>query len=240
MTGDWRADRASQFYRLAAWAGLGVAICGFFLTYIRPLAQGNFVGPRWAHFHGAAMASWLILVVVQSQLAQGSLRRHRQLGWLGLVIAVAVIASTVAIALAAAQRNLLDGGGAAAVSSLLGGITAPLIFVGLVLAAVAKRRDPQWHKRLIFIATVAILWPAWFRWRHFLPSVPRPDIWLGLVLADTPLVAAMIRDRLRFGQVHPAYLWCGLPLIAEQSAEAMLFDSPVWRAVAESIYAALA
>ncbi len=157
-----------------------------------------------------------------------------------MVIAVAVIASTVAIARAAAQRDLLVGGDAAAVSSLLGSVTAPLIFVGLVVAAVAKRRDPQWHKRLIFIATVAILWPAWFRWRHFLPSMPRPDIWLGLVLADTPLVAAMIRDRLRFGQVHPAYLWCGLPFIVEQSVEAVLFDSPIWRAVAQWFYAALA
>ena len=240
MSGDWRADRANQFYRRAAWAALGVAICGFFLTYILPLSQGRFAGPRWAHLHGAAMASWLILVVVQTQLAHGSLRRHRQLGWLSLVIAAAVITSTVAIARAAAQRDFLAGGSTAAISGLLGGVTAPLIFVGLVFAAVAKRRDPQWHKRLIFIATVAILWPAWFRWRHFLPSVPRPDIWLGLVLADTPLVAAMVRDKLKFGRVHPAYLWCGVPLIAEQSAEALLFDSPVWRAAAQWFYAALA
>lgn len=240
MSGDWRGDRANQFYRSAALVALAAALIGFFLTYIEPMAQGRFAGPRWAHVHGAAMVSWLLLVIVQTQLAQLSLKTHRKLGWLALVIALAVIVTTAAVSLAAVQRDLVAGAGPIAISGLIGSMTSPLIFAALVLGALAKRRDPQWHKRLIFIATVAILWPAWFRWRHFLPFMPRPDIWLGLVLANAPIILAMIRDKLRFGQIHPAYLWCGLPLIAEQSLEALSFDSPDWRVVAQCLYAALA
>ena len=86
MSGAWRGDRANQFYRSAALAALAAALIGFFLTYIQPIAEGRFAGPRWAHVHGAAMASWLVLVIVQTQLAQLSLKTHRKLGWLALVI----------------------------------------------------------------------------------------------------------------------------------------------------------
>ena len=100
--------------------------------------------------------------------------------------------------------------------------------LALVLGAIAMRKRPQWHKRLVLIATVVMLWPAWFRWRHFLPWVPRPDITLGLIVADLPIVVAMVRDRLRFGAVHPAYWWVGLPVICEQTFEALAFGTPFW------------
>jgi len=216
----WLRDRGTRFYRSAALLAIGVAIAGFFLTYLRPMAEGRFAGPGEAHLHGALLASWLVLVTVQAFLLPG----HRKLGWLALALAPAVATSTVAIGVAATRRDLAEG----VVLGMAGNVTAPLLFLGLVLGAIAMRKRPQWHKRLMLIATVVMLWPAWFRWRHFLPWVQHPDIVLGLIVADLPIAVAMVRDRLRFGAVHPAYWRVGLPVIAEQTFEALAFGTPVW------------
>jgi hypothetical protein len=231
-----RVDRSTRFYRIAAWSALAVAVIGFFLTYTLPMARGTFAGPRWSHVHGALLLAWLLLTIVQAHLAQGNLRAHRQVGWSALLLAPAVAASTILIGFEAAGAGLARGDGPIAISGLLGSVTAPLIFLLLVGLAIAKRRDPQWHKRAMFVATVAMLWPAWFRWRHFLPGIPRPEITLSLLTANVPLLIAMIRDRVLFAAVHPAYWILGLGLMAEQTFETFAFDTPAWRAVATSLY----
>lgn len=224
----WSRDRGSRFYASAALLAVAVAVAGFFLTYLRPMAQGRFEGPQAAHLHGALLASWLVLVVVQTRLFPS----HRKLGWIALALAPAIAASTVAVGVAATRRDLAAGINL----GMAGNVTAPLLFCALVFGAVAMRKQPQWHKRLILIATVVMLWPAWFRWRHFLPWVPRPDITLGLIIADLPIVIAMLRDRLRFGSIHPAYLKVGLPVIAEQTFEVLAFGTPMWSEFGMQLY----
>lgn len=53
------------------------------------------------------------------------------------------------------------------------------MFTGLVAAGLINRRRPEVHKRLMLLATLLILWPAWFRFRHFFPGVPRPTCGSG-------------------------------------------------------------
>ena len=224
-------DSGTPFYRICAVAALAVAAIGFFLTYLRPMAVGTFEGPRLAHVHGALLLSWLLLVIAQAFLVRRRLRIHRKLGWAALVLAPAIAVSTALVGAEAARRDMLLGGQSAA-DNAVGNITTPLVFLLLVCAAIVARKRPQWHKRLIFLATAAILWPAWFRWRHFLPEFPRPDIWLGIVLADVPIIIAVVRDRARFGAVHPAYLIAGPAVIAEQLAEVFLFGGPLWHRAA--------
>ena len=230
----WARDTGSRFYQICAIAALGVAAAGFFLTYLRPMATGTFEGPSYAHVHGALLAGWLLLVAAQGFLVRKRLAVHRTLGWAAAVLAPSILVTTVVVGAEAARRDILRSG-ASAVDTVLGTITTPLIFLLLVSAALLLRKKAQWHKRLIFLATVAILWPAWFRWRHFLPEMPRPDIWLAVVLSDLPIAVAALRDRFRFGAVHPAYLVAGLALVAEQSAEVLLFGTPGWHRAAVAI-----
>jgi hypothetical protein len=231
----WHRDRATAFYRRAAWLALTIALAGFFLTYSLPLARGTFDGPSIAHVHGALLFGWLGLVIVQTVLVRAP-ATHRRIGWLGLALALAVAVSTVVMGHNSATRAIERGDGPIALSGFMGSVTTPAIFLALVVTAIALRRRPQWHKRLIFVATVAILWPAWFRWRHFLPSLPRPEITLSLIASDLPILIAMARDRVQFGAVHPAYLIAGLGLIAEQTWETFAFDTPQWRTAARWLY----
>jgi hypothetical protein len=234
----WAKDSGTGFYRWCAVAALAVAASGFFLTYLRPMAAGTFEGPKLAHVHGALLTLWLLLVIAQTFLVRRRLHVHRKLGWAALVLAPTIALSTVLIGAEAARRDV-GASGASGADQIVGAVTTPLGFLLLVGGALLARKKPQWHKRLVLLATVAILWPAWFRWRHFLPEFPRPDIWLGVVLTDLPFAIAAARDRVRFGAVHPAYLIAGSLLVAEQIAEVLMFGAPIWHRVAMAVLGAL-
>jgi hypothetical protein len=110
------------------------------------------------------------------------------------------------------------------------------VFLGLVLTAIAFRRRRDVHKRAMLLATIIVCWPALFRFRHFLPFIPDPHIWLGVVAPSGLMLVAGLRDRLVHGRVHPVWLWLAPTIFAEQLVEAMLFDTPGWRVASETLY----
>ena len=114
-----------------------------------------------------------------------------------------------------------------------------IMFFTLVLVGTLKRRVPESHKRLMLLATIVVLWPAWFRFRHYFPSVPRPEIWFALVLAYSLIIFAWIWDKLKNGLVHPILKYVGLFIILEQTFEVFAFDSPIWRQIAKWSYGLL-
>ncbi|MEO5596109.1 MAG: hypothetical protein ABIQ97_03075, partial [Lysobacteraceae bacterium] len=162
----------------------------------------------------------------------GRTAHHRVLGWIGLAVVPGVVLTTMAMGVHAMRRDLAAGDGDIATSSLIGSFTTPLIFAALFVCAVAWRRRPDFHKRAMFLATAVILWPAFFRFRHYFPTVPRPDIWFGFVLPQLPILAAMLHDRWTLDRVHIVYWTLGVAAIAEATTETLLFDTASWRVLA--------
>ena len=233
----WQGDRGSAFYVGFALLAATAALVGFSTTYFIPVATQHFAGPAVAHLHGLLFFGWITLLVTQAMLARRRrLRLHQRLGFVMLPLALAMAATGLGVGMFAVRRDLAAGAGEAAYSQLVGIVMAMaflLLFVGI---AWATRRRPDWHKRMILLATIAVLWPAWFRWRHLMPWLPRPDIWLAVVVSDSLILAAVLRDRLRFGRVHPAWLVFGSLLITEHVAEVFLFDTAGWRAAARAMF----
>ena len=230
------------FYVGMALAGLAVVLLGFSRTYLAPMTQGDFQAAAVVHLHGALAFGWVLLFVLQPSLIRaGRYDIHVRTGLLGLALAAATAITAVPVALLAVERDLASGFGPGAVSNLTGVLTSMAIFLGLVLtgAWAAFRGRGAVHKRLMLLATIVVLWPAWFRLRHWLPGVPDPQFWLGVVAADSLMFAAMIRDRLVEGRVHPVWLWVGAPIFVEQTLEAVFYDAPLWRSVATFLYEAL-
>lgn len=89
------------------------------------------------------------------------------------------------------------------------------------------------------LATIHLLWPAFFRLRHWLPAVPDPEIWLALVCAYLSMVVAAARDQAKYGRVHPVWLFIAPILVAEQSIEVAFFDEGLHRDFGEWLYALL-
>src|SRR5690606_33246562 len=102
-----------------------------------------------------------------------------------------------------------------------------LLFGALVAAAVSLRRDGESHKRLILLATISVLGPAWLRFRHLLPMIPNPFVTFSLV-ADSLLVVAIARDWITLKRVHPVYIWAGGAMVLIHAVELLAITSRPW------------
>lgn len=232
--------RRSRFYIFMGLIALLVAIIGFSSTYFVPLARGKFEAPAIVHVHGIAAFCWVLLYLLQSALIRaGAFPLHRAFGIAGIAIAATCLIGGIGTGMFVADREIAAGLADLGVASIVGTITGLTIFVCLVIAGVLNRGRPETHKRLMLLATLVLLWPAWFRFRHYFPDVPHPEYVFALIAADSLIVLAMLRDRLVEGRVHPVYLFVGIPVIVEQTFEAVFFGSPAWTQAGWTIYRTL-
>ena len=225
MASIWAGDRGQRFYAGIALFGLAAIAVGFSTTYFIPMARGTLARPGFVHVHGLSAFCWIVLLLTQALLIRGGRTRlHMKIGQVGLPLAIAIWASGILTAAWAARRDL-PSQGPIAQSAFMGTVTGLSLFLGFVAAGYATRRRPAAHKRWMALATIAVLWPAIFRWRHLLPPMSRPDIILGLFVADVPILVAMLRDRFRYGEVHPVWMIGGTFWFVEQSLETAIFDT---------------
>mgnify|MGYP000851159423 CR=1 FL=1 len=230
-------NHRTKFFLVLGVIGVLAVLIGFSTTFWIPVSRGTFEAPLIIYIHGAFTFSWIILFVIQSILIQtNNFRLHKRLGLLGIIIASAVIITIIPVGLYQIERELKQSLDYYPVSTIIGTITSAILFGLLVLAGILKRRDHSTHKRLMLLATLLLLWPAWFRFRHIFPAVPNPEIWFAVVLSDSFILISIIWDKITYGKFNTALLYAGLFIIAEHATEVYLFDSPMWREVANIIY----
>lgn len=228
---------AQRFFVVMAVLATVVALIGFASTFFVPMARGSFVGSPAIFAHAVATFGWIALFVLQPSLIRaGAYDIHVRTGMLGALVAIAVAITGVQVGVFATERDLAAGVGPTAISTILGVVTGMTVFLALVIAGIAFRKQPDTHKRLMLLATIVVLWPAWFRFRHYFPDVPRPDIWFALVAADSLIVIAALRDKLVLGRIHPVWLFVGSVVIMDHTFEALMFDTPGWRVVAQAVF----
>lgn len=223
-----RRKQRPRFFLLMAALAVLVAVAGFSTTFFLPVAAGTFKAPLVIHLHGALFFGWVLFLLLQSALVVGNgLIWHRLLGWYGSVLAVGMVATGVAVGRFVTHRDLANGAGDFALGQLLTVVVEMLIFGTLVGWAIAQRQHGPTHKRLILLATISVLGPAWFRFRHFMPWVENPLVVFSIV-ADLLVVVAMVYDRLTIGRVHWVYLTAGLTMILLHVAELTLAETTGW------------
>jgi len=232
-----KETRTPSFFIIIAIVGLLAVLIGFAKTFIIPTVEGTFKAPPIVHIHGAFAFAWVLLFLIQTSLIHfRKYNIHQYLGVLGIFIAGGVMLTMISFGKYVVDRDLNQGLGESSYSTILGVIMSGLIFFILVLLGILKRNDSATHKRLMLLATILVLWPAWSRFRHYFPTVPRPDIWFSLVLAQSLTIVAWVWDKLRNGKIHPTLLYVGLFIILEQSFEVFAFNSPAWRIISKWLY----
>jgi len=169
--------------------------------------------PIWVHIHGVMMLAWLGLFVSQNILIQrGAIKYHLKLGWFSLFLAFAVVVLTcfagyMAVALGR-QPPFFSGPYFVALVYV-----EAIVFLAVIIWAITKRKETQWHRRLMFGATIVILAPAFGRLLP-LPLMGDWGEWVVL-LVQLGFVALIARhDRRVLGLVHPAAVGVGVIVIA--------------------------
>jgi hypothetical protein len=194
-----------RFYLIMAVFMAAIIIAGFSRT--APSAIMTPPGlPLLLHIHGFVFLSWLVLFVAQPALAiSGSLKLHRKLGWAGAVLAALMVIMGIAATVFAIHTHIVPPffpKGIFLAMNVLG----MAFFAALVTTAVLKRREGEWHKRLMLCATVLLLGPGLGRllpMPMFGPAAPL--VMYGVI--DVILLVGPVVDLLLRKRVHPAYYW---------------------------------
>jgi hypothetical protein len=185
--------------------------------------------------HGLIGTLWIALFVTQSFLV---LRQrtdiHRRLGIAGAVVASLLVIVGVLTAIDALRRNVEPFGLDARLWFLSVPLIGTLMFGALVAVALLRRRRPETHKRLMLLATVTLLNPAFGRLvGRYLPIGLSGFLVLIFALTDLFVIAAVIHDVRTRRQVHPAFVWGGLVVLLLQPLMLVLGGTPPGLAFAD-------
>jgi hypothetical protein len=236
QTGISRHPRDDRFDKLF-FSGMAVVIfASVFVGFARSYyLAGVFKAPLpnlLVHIHGAVFSSWILLLIVQTSLvAAGRVDLHRRLGLLGFALACLMVIVGLLAATDSLGRHFAPGeagSGVRAFSTVT--LTTMLAFSTLIYFAFRNRFNPAAHKRLILIATIAILDAAFVRW-------PVPAQWWGLraasFLCTIPLLLLIMSyDYWSRGKVHRATIWASIFVVVLQQLRDPIGHSAPWQAFA--------
>lgn len=239
-------QQAVDPYLVLAFVCALIAFVGFAPTYWAPWASGRFAGPLILHLHGLLFSAWMIYFVLQTVwVATGRVDRHRALGLLGIALTTAMVFVGIMAALHSIRLGATLGLEAQNRAFSIVPISIVVFFAGIVAVAVANVARPDVHRRLMLLATISILPPAFARLLALAAGVPfspghPPPIAFSLVpsfASDLLLIVAIVWDRRREGRFHRAYLVAGACLLAVQLVRVPLGPTPVWLAVTDWLLA---
>ncbi len=216
------------FTGMAAVASL-IAFVGFAPSYYLRSFSAEPPLTTLVHLHGGLATSWMLLFLAQTSLVSaGRTDLHRRLGLAGALIAVLFVAVGYATAVTAARLGVTPPGGPPPLAFLAVPLGTLLSFAILAGLGLSLRRHRDVHRRLMLLATIAMLPPAFARFRWFGPGGPAVAIGGTCLL----VVACLAYDRRAHGRVHPAFLWGGVLLMLSLPARFALTQSETWLAMA--------
>lgn len=187
---------------------LAHVVVGFTPTlFFRPLFDVPRI-PTYLFVHGIVLTTWFVWLVLQSTLvAANRTNLHRRAGVVGVGLAIAVIAVSLVTMLnfipRMRQAGLVDVSIEAGtlVQLVISSALALAAFTVLVALAVAYRRRPPLHKRLMVFASIAIIGPAGSRMPAALTALGLSPA-IALIFLAALLAAPIVYDLADRGRPH--------------------------------------
>jgi hypothetical protein len=221
---DRRFDHV--FFPAVAWLMLLTVFVGFAPSYYLAGASREPL-PTVVHVHAVVFSCWILLLITQTSLTvSGRIDVHRRLGIAGFILAclMLIVGVWVATEFLASGYPKHDPTGFYIIP-----ITNIVSFAVLIVFAYRSRFDSAAHKRLIIVASTALMTAPIARWHfeivHFRPSAAERFSYIFLLL-----LAAY--DLFATRWLHRATMWAGASLIAVQQFALIFGTTSVWRAFA--------
>ncbi|WP_128891890.1 hypothetical protein [Erythrobacter sp. HKB08] len=198
------AHREARFFFIMALLMAATTVGGFAL--MAAMGVSSFERPVLYHVHALVFLSWVALYVGQNALIfRGNIALHRRMGKLSLLLIPTMV--ILAVWLTFTTLRVLGGppffGQAEFLFVNLAHIAAFAILAGYALA---KRRETDWHRRLMFGAMATVGSPGLARLLPLPLTIPYTFTVVFIAAALFPIIG-MIADKRLHGSVHRAWLW---------------------------------
>ncbi len=198
----------NYFYFFMTLLIFGIVVYGFSHTVDQNLIHPAVPRPFILYVHAAVFSGWLVLFVLQSSLVRSHhVRWHRRVGWFGagLGALIPVWASPPRSPWDVSTSIQLHQPGAAAF--LIIPLWDMATFTPAFALAVYWRKKPEFHRRLILIASCALTAASFGR---FPPNIlPRIVFYAGV---DSLILLGVVRDLIVNRSIHQVYRYA-LPAI---------------------------
>lgn len=207
----------------------GTVLFGFAKTYFLAGMVRAPLPNRLIHIHGAIFTLWMVILFVQSALISArKVKWHRSLGLFGFALALAMAIIGPIAATDALRRGVAPLGLDAKTFYMIP-LSAIFLFAVFAFSAYVSRRKPAAHKRLILIATIALMDAAVGRWPiAFFQNNPKMQDLIPFGF----LLAIMIYDLVTQKKILKPTLWASLLLIAVHLTRVPLAMTSPWQTFA--------
>jgi hypothetical protein len=207
-----------------------VVVYGFSHTIGENLLHASPIPPFILTIHAIVFPGWVLFFILQTALVRThNVPLHRTLGWFGLAFAIGIVVLGYVTA-SGMDRFFLRQHRMKSPAFLIIQLMDLVSFTITFSLAIYWRRRPEFHRRLMLIASCALTDAAFARF----PVVP-----LGFAPAgvDALILIGIVRDLIVDRRIHKVYLYA-LPLLALFQTFCMqtyFHASPWWVHIASAL-----
>lgn len=212
------------FYLCMSLVMAGLAVWGFSSTVDPNLLHANPPRPFLLSFHATVFSAWIALFVAQSALVRvRKVSVHRTLGWFGAALAATMVVSgfIVSVVMLRFEITVFHRKTAASFLSILW--VDMIIFGACMALAIYFRNRPEYHRRLVFMASCHLMQAAFVRFHY----IGYHDLFYPAL--DVLIVLGVLRDLLVEGRVNRVYHYVFPAIIVLQALATYLERAnPSW------------
>jgi len=219
-----RAFLSRYFYFCMALLMGGLALLAFSRTADARLLHARPPRPLLLWLHAAAFSAWIVLFIVQSALVRvRKVSVHRALGWLGAGLAATMVVSgfIVSVVMLRFDMTVLHLKNVAPFLAILW--CDMIIFGACMTLAIYFRKRPEYHRRLVFMASCQLAQATFVRFDY----IGYHDLYYPAL--DLLIMAGILRDLVVEGRINRVYVYVFPAIIALQALASYLEHvNPSW------------
>jgi hypothetical protein len=201
-----------------------IVVAGFSQTVNQNLFHPAVPRPFLLWIHAAAFTLWVVFFILQSALVRvRKVKVHRLLGWFGVGLAAIMVplGFTIAIIMGRFDKHVMHLPDADTFLIVPFGDMA--VFTILVSLAIYWRRKPEYHRRLLFLGTCALLDAPFGRFEYLSTHT------LYFFALDAVILLGVARDLHVNRRVHIVYRVVLPSLVVLQVMMIYLYrGAPAW------------
>jgi hypothetical protein len=195
------------FYFLMSLLVAAVVVYGFSFTIGQNLIHPAVPRPFLLYVHAAVFSGWVVFFILQSALIRTrNVPLHRRIGWFGAAMGCAIVVLGVSTAITMGRFNKFVLHQSDAEPHLMIPLFDMLCFGTTFGLAVLWWKKPEYHRRLVLVATCALTAAAFGRFPEWLL---RSEYFYSGV--DLLILLGVLRDWIVNRRIHPVYRYA-LPL----------------------------